>query len=145
VIARLKKERKAKIAALLDPARPVSLESGVLTIAFGPESQFHKSQIEDLSNLRVLEATVKILAGQDLRVCCISRDPGDNEPCPGGGCGEADAPAAGALEGPMEIEALGVPEAPGGDSAPPAAEDHAQEKDIVQDALELFDGEIVSG
>ncbi len=138
VMVRLKKERKAKIAALLDPARPVSLDGCVLTIAFGPESQFHKSQIEDMVNMRALEAVVKAVAGEEIRVRCVTRESGDgDDPCGGGGCGEADAPAT-------SDAGLAADDAPGTDGVSRSAE-RPPEEDSVQNAVVVFEGQIVSG
>ncbi|NPV70040.1 MAG: DNA polymerase III subunit gamma/tau [Firmicutes bacterium] len=70
LMAYLRREKKAKIVALLEPAAPVGFKDGVLILAFRPDAQFHKTQMEAAANLRVLEAALKSLTGQDIRVRC---------------------------------------------------------------------------
>jgi DNA polymerase-3 subunit gamma/tau len=73
-MARLKKERKATVAAYLEPARPLGVEDGCLILGFGPEARFHMRQAEQAHNVRALEAVLKAVTGLDLRVKCVAWD-----------------------------------------------------------------------
>ncbi len=75
LIVHLKRERKANLAALLNPAQPVSLKADILTIAFGPESNFHKCRIESPENVRFLESVLKSISRRDIHITCTMRQP----------------------------------------------------------------------
>lgn len=145
LMARLKKERKATIAAFLEPAKPLGFRNGRLAIGFGPDARFHMSQIEAPHNTKALEAALKAVTGQDVLVTCVYHERGGgasaSQPAgePEATAGEAGAPAG---ENPdMDDEALQPGAA--GVSGDGGENDEDGDGDPVQKTLDLFDGTIV--
>ncbi len=142
LVARLKRERKATIAAYLEPARPVGFRSGRLVIAFGPDARFHMSQIETPHNTRTLEAALEAVTGREVLVRCVYQEPGAEA------CGEKSDTAVSEEAEPQAIP-HGAPEGDDGVSLPSASMDDEGESvgggdgDLVQKTLDLFDGTIV--
>ena len=72
VITAQVKKKKIPLYSQLTEARPVALEGGTLVIAFPPEAEFHRTQVERPENAAVISGVLKEITGTALRVKCIT-------------------------------------------------------------------------
>lgn len=110
--------RKISIASYLQEGSPASIESGVLTVAFPKECQFHKDVLESPDNKRMIEEALKDVTGLELKVSLVVID----------------------LTGP----ASRPPSASAGDDLPGYGEPVDDSDPIVKAALNIFSGKISS-
>ena len=68
VLERMKKQRKAPIAALLLEARPIEFKDGVLALEFSEE--FHRDQMQSEARKAVLIEAIKQVWGEGVRIEC---------------------------------------------------------------------------
>lgn len=72
VITAQVKKKKIPLYSQLNEARPVELNGGTLVIAFPPEAEFHRTQVERPENAAVITGVLKEITGTVLRVKCIT-------------------------------------------------------------------------
>lgn len=78
----LKRMRRMPVGAFICEAAPVSLEGDTLTVAFGPEYDFHRKQVSGPYH-EVIEEALARLFGRKLRlVCVVGEAPAQTPPPP---------------------------------------------------------------
>jgi len=84
VLDRMKKQKKAPVAALLLEAKPVALEGGVLALEFN--EQFHRDQMQEPSRKVLLVNIIKELWNEQVQIeCRLRAAPAPGEPGAGSG------------------------------------------------------------
>ncbi|RJQ45829.1 MAG: DNA polymerase III subunit gamma/tau [Gaiellales bacterium] len=68
------KKRKIPLYSLLQDSRPLTLESGVLTIGFPPESDFNRNQVDKPEHRRIIAEVLKEMTGADLQITCAIKE-----------------------------------------------------------------------
>jgi DNA polymerase-3 subunit gamma/tau len=66
---------RTNLAAFLREARPVSLEGSELTVAFPAAFKFHKNQVEDAANRRLVEESASSVLGRPVTLHFIVQGP----------------------------------------------------------------------
>ena len=74
------KERSIPIASLLTEARPSSFEDDTLTLTFPQGAEFHRRQVDEPANTRLLRDALYDVTGRKLAVLTAVADAGDEAP-----------------------------------------------------------------
>ena len=74
------KERSIPIATLLSEATPSGLEEDTLTLTFRPGADFHRKQIDEPANAKLLRDALYDVTGRRLAVLTAVADADDDPP-----------------------------------------------------------------
>lgn len=167
----LKRMRRMPVGAFICEAAPVSLEGDTLTVAFGPEYDFHRKQVSGPYH-EVIEEALARLFGRKLRLVCVVGEAPAQTPPPPAAVPEptqaAEAPVAtepqeqpAAEPAPQEAtseattsqepaqEHVAQPVAESATTQPPASVTQPKESSAVDaavaQALSLFEGSTLLG
>jgi hypothetical protein len=76
------KERSIPIATLLSEATPSSLDGDTLTLTFRPGADFHRKQVDEPANARLLRDALYDVTGRKLAVTTAVADAPDEDTTP---------------------------------------------------------------
>ena len=78
------KERSIPIATLLSEATPSGLDGDTLTLTFRPGADFHRKQVDEPANSRLLRDALYDVTGRKLAVLTAVADAPEDDDAPGG-------------------------------------------------------------
>ncbi len=73
------RERSIPTATLLEEATPVALDGDVLTLAFAPGAEFHRRQVDDDKNTRLISESLFEVTGRRLGIVTITTEVDEEE------------------------------------------------------------------